>query len=243
MTTTIERRVRVVRDETVENPREDWDCFVGRMLCWHSRYNLGDDHNYDSDDWKFELGYEADDNLADRVACAENDVYNVLYECAMKDLGYDSDDAHDYAIGKVNRTVAGMIDRAFDAGFIALPLYLYDHSGITMNTGGFNCPWDSGCVGVIVCDRETIKREFNGDEEKAYAALRVEVETYDQYLTGDVWGFIAEEREVDDDSDLDDDEGWEHVDSCFGFYGSDPKTNGMADHLGDEFTDCEVCTE
>ena len=28
-----------------------------------------------------------------------------------------------------------------------LPLFLYDHSGITMNTGGFSCPWDSGQVG------------------------------------------------------------------------------------------------
>ncbi len=33
---------------------------------------------------------------------------------------------------------------------IILPLYLYDHhSGITMNTSGFNCQWDSGQVGVI----------------------------------------------------------------------------------------------
>ena len=29
-------------------------------------------------------------------------------------------------------------------GMVILPLYLYDHSGITMNTTGFSCPWDSG---------------------------------------------------------------------------------------------------
>ena len=31
-------------------------------------------------------------------------------------------------------------------GMVILPLYLYDHSGITMNTCGFSCPWDSGQV-------------------------------------------------------------------------------------------------
>lgn len=30
---------------------------------------------------------------------------------------------------------------------VVLPLYLYDHSGITINTTGFSCPWDSGQVG------------------------------------------------------------------------------------------------
>ena len=34
-------------------------------------------------------------------------------------------------------------------GMVILPLYLYDHSGITMNTCGFSCPWDSGQVGWI----------------------------------------------------------------------------------------------
>ena len=34
-------------------------------------------------------------------------------------------------------------------GCVILPLYLYDHSGIRMNTSGFHCPWDSGQVGFI----------------------------------------------------------------------------------------------
>ena len=29
---------------------------------------------------------------------------------------------------------------------IVQPLYLYDHGGITMNTTGFSCSWDSGQV-------------------------------------------------------------------------------------------------
>ena len=66
--------------------------------------------------------------------------------------------------------------------------------------------------------------------------LRGEVETYDQYLTGDVYGFEYQEVLVYPD-------GREEVveeDSCWGFYGSDPATNGIADHLPVKLSECEV---
>ena len=43
---------------------------------------------------------------------------------------------------------------------VVLPLYLYDHSGITMNTGGFSCSWDSGQVGFIYVTREKVLKEY-----------------------------------------------------------------------------------
>ena len=43
---------------------------------------------------------------------------------------------------------------------IILPLYLYDHSGITMNTTGFYCPWDSGIVGYITISKAKIRSEY-----------------------------------------------------------------------------------
>lgn len=36
----------VVEDNMAENPREDNDNF-GTMICFHSRYSLGDKHTYD----------------------------------------------------------------------------------------------------------------------------------------------------------------------------------------------------
>ena len=38
--------LQVYRDEFAENPRE-WDN-LGKIVCWHRRYNLGDQHEYDS---------------------------------------------------------------------------------------------------------------------------------------------------------------------------------------------------
>ena len=36
----------ILDDDTPLNPREDYDC-LGKMVCWHSRYSLGEKHDYD----------------------------------------------------------------------------------------------------------------------------------------------------------------------------------------------------
>lgn len=100
---------------------------------------------------------------------------------------------------------------------IILPLYLYDHSGITMSTTTFigraqHATWDSGRVGFIYTTREKIyemqgwKRLTKERRAKVESYLVSEVFTYAQYLTGDVYSYSIE---VDG----------EEVDSCSGFYG------------------------
>jgi hypothetical protein len=92
----------------------------------------------------------------------------------------------------------------------SLPLYLYDHSGITMSTGPFSCRWDSGQVGRIYITREEYLKCWGGkrvNKKKVYEHLRAEVEEYDQYLTGEVYGYHIE------------DETGECIDSCYGFFG------------------------
>ncbi len=124
-----------------------------------------------------------------------------------------------------------------DAGrVIGLPLHLYDHSGITMRTKPFHCPWDSGQVGWIYVTKERVIEEYGNFSEASQATalrcLQGEVETYDQYLMGDIYGFILEGPVCDHECSCDVQR--EQVDSCWGFYGSDPLENGMADGLSDE---------
>lgn len=144
--------IRIVQDTDPVNPRKDY-YNPATMVCWHPRYDLGDDHHF-------------------------NDVDDLAEWAKDKDL-------------------------------FTLPLYLYDHGGITMSTGAFQCPWDSGQVGYIYISREDAKREY-GDvsNDRIYDLLRGEVDTYDQYLRGDVWGYeiLAPDGEC--------------VDSCWGFFGS-----------------------
>lgn len=107
---------------------------------------------------------------------------------------------------------------------VQLPLYLYDHSGITMNTSGFNCPWDSAQVGYIYISDEKIKKEYNVERiskklrDRIITYLTSEVKTYDQYLTGDIYGY---QIELNDD----------HIDSCYGFFGLDYITDEIKNSI------------
>ena len=97
---------------------------------------------------------------------------------------------------------------ARDPNNICLPIYIYDHSGITINTTGFSCPWDSGQVGLIYCTKERARSEWGRVyRQQALACLRGEIETLDQYLTGQVYGYVVRDPQG------------EELDSCWGFYG------------------------
>ena len=111
---------------------------------------------------------------------------------------------------------------------IIKPLFLYDHSGITISTSSFPCRWDSGQVGFVFISKETIKKEYNVKRiskkrlEAAEKLLDCEVETYNKDLTGDVFGFSCF------------DENGEMTDSCGGFYGGNFEENCMLEYICDE---------
>lgn len=106
---------------------------------------------------------------------------------------------------------------------LVLPLYLFDHSGITMNTTGFSCPWDSGQVGYIyvthkrICEEYGVKRvttlvkDQHGKKVRAIdmarRVLEAEVAIYDYYLKGEVYMYVVE------------DENGDTLDSCGGYLG------------------------
>ena len=128
-----------------------------------------------------------------------------------------------------------------------LPLYLYDHSGLRMKVGSFqgllpqgHAEFDSGQVGFIfarakdVLESWSVKRISPKLKEKVEEVLRSEVETYDQYLCGDIYWFeVVKPEKCDKCGNVDE----EVVDSCGGFYGSDPKKNGMMDNIRDEIVE------
>mgnify|MGYP001627788645 CR=1 FL=1 len=95
---------------------------------------------------------------------------------------------------------------------VILPVYLYDHSGLAMNTTGFHCPWDSGQLGYIYATLETIREEYGvrrvaaALREKVVQVLKQEVDIYGDYLSGNVYGYVVEK-----DEDV--------IDSCWGFIG------------------------
>lgn len=95
---------------------------------------------------------------------------------------------------------------------VVLPLSLYDHSGITMFVGEAS-GWDCGQVGFIFVTRKQILENYNRKRlskkllERVREHLKAEVETYDQYLRGEVYGYMVEGEDCDD--------------SCWGFFDRD----------------------
>lgn len=74
--------------------------------------------------------------------------------------------------------------------------------------------------------------------EDAEAAMDADIEMFEQWVNGDVYGFVIEEADAPDDPDDPDNEPeWAATDSCWGFYGSDPFENGMTDHVPKELHD------
>ena len=139
------------------------------------------------------------DNLGTMV-CFHN-----RYRLGDEDHGYDSNDFDSWA--DLKKQIIKDEDQA-----VILPIYMYDHSGITINTTGFSCPWDSGQIGFIYLSKEKARKEYGFKrltaqiKDKLTKYLTGEVKTYDQYLRGEVYGFMIMEGE-------------EVIESVSGFYG------------------------
>lgn len=123
-------------------------------------------------------------------------------------------------------------------GSLVLGLWLYEHSGMTIQAGDanpFSCGWDSGLVGIIHVSPERIAEVF-GDapdaRERARKAMVAEVETYDAWMNGNVYGFrILEEQPACKCCNHTPEP--EEVDSCWGFY----DLESMKDHVDPELHD------
>lgn len=153
--------VKIFIDEDPMNPRTEWDNLT-KVVCFHGRYKLGDEHDYNANDYS---GWE---ELRDTIV--KNEDTAVISE-----------------------------------------LYMLDHSGLTISTTPFGCPWDSGQIGFVFVTMETARKELGykkkckGLFERCIEIIESDVKAYDQYLRGEVYGY-----EYGDDS-------------CWGFYGYEPE--------------------
>lgn len=295
-------RLKIKPDCYSESPRE-WSN-VGTMVCWHRRYRLGDEHTHSEPlDFLQQLvrecvpekrlvSYIRDGKCSSLRFAPDPENADVLwlevyckYTTVLGDTDPDWERCCSYPSKLIethftteiidNLSLSACLDLL--EGYAAiLPLFLYDHSGITMNTSGFHCPWDSGRVGWIYMSKETALRELcaytldqNGErirvehqhegtpstwsyktqpltdetwEARAEEALLGEVEVYDHYLRGAVYGYMLEkiiyESDVAEDGLREAPTGeaaaYIEVDSCYGFYGDTLEDSGILDQLGNE---------
>lgn len=216
----------IERDDYADDPRKEWDNLC-TMICWHRNYSLGDKHSYD--------GIED------------------FFQTLCKDVlgkGYDETDELFWQ---------DMFKMLQESNLILIkPINMYEHGGITVSTSSgypYNDRWDAGCVGFIYVTKKQIF-DMCGDiteenwKDRADTYIESEMETYDQYVRGECYRYILEEKvhyrnettcphcgEVIKVDEYDD---YEDVDSCCGFYGDCLEDTGMLDYLGDlEFVEEE----
>ena len=129
-----------------------------------------------------------------------------------------------------------------------LPLYITDHSGISMQTYRFDA-WDSSFVGLIFVEKDFYLAQMRlkdeeGWKEKAKEALESEIEIYSDFLEGNVYQWTLYEptvviRQSMDGKELSreiDEEG-EVVDSMVGFY--DPTLEDVEQYFDFEIAEIE----
>ena len=184
-------KITITQDECPESPRE-WSN-LGIIAYKHSRYTLGDELINDPIEW-----------LCEKLNLSELAVSRIY-----KKYNYVDSDIFEY------------LEKRFLSEFVALPLYIYDHSGITINTQGFSCPWDSGQFGWIYTTNEKVKEIGlqKSSREKLIEYIRGEVKTFDQYIRGDVYCY-----EIMDGND-------KFIDSCCGFYGEEDAISEAKDYV------------
>jgi len=202
------KRIRLVRDESPGDPRNDWDNAT-RMYCLHRQYSLGDSDKV--------LGF------------------------AGKETGIRMRDTTE-GPRSFWQDIERMLTKDQKAVTI-LPLYLYDHSSLTVKIDDFgsaslpqgHCQFDTMRLGFIYTTWDLIRKCH--PDWKRFSPQRInwvrsnmdkDVEMYNQYLNNDVWGFEVEELVCEKCGT------WECIDSCYGFYGSDWGANGVLDFI-DEY--------
>lgn len=224
------RRVRIDYDPDPANPRHDAD-HLGTMVCWHRKYGLGDEQPpVDMSNHKLTMGMAYDENLIERVGRIEA-YWDKRYPVAAA-----TKDLHQWHLDK-DAAIADAVQKVVDKYYIILPLYLYDHSGITIRTTPFGDRWDSGQVGFIYVSKADVKTNWGKSRittqllARVENILRAEVEEYDNYLTGQVYNFFCEQRETVDDE-------WVEVtvnDTWGSYYGNDHEKSGLVEALPPEF--------
>ena len=105
--------------------------------------------------------------------------------------------------------------KLFD-GYWVFPLYAYIHSGVSLSLGRnkypFTCGFDTSFKGFVLVKRQA---KWSYKENQAYKIAESLVETWNIYLSGEVYGYNSDSG------------------SCWGFYGDEGKEQMIAEAKGE----------
>lgn len=127
-----------------------------------------------------------------------------------------------------------------ESGEVAmLPISMYEHSGITLWLGSkwshSDAQWDCSTIGFAYVEKSTAEQEHmlrsgtkchNDWKEWAYSMMEGEMKTYDQFVRGEVYGYMIEDENGEEGSD-------DYLSGCWGFFGNEGKKEMLAEAKSD----------
>ena len=138
-----------------------------------------------------------------------------------------------HKIDEIENEDGELVSEELDRRFIWLPIYYYEHGGLSVSTTRsypYNDRWDSGLFGIIAVEKERLRKEHGWRvitkkrREEILRVLEGEIEIFDSCCRGEVYGFVVEDEEG------------EEIDACGGYYGDDgmgyaiSEAKGCVDH-------------
>ena len=126
-----------------------------------------------------------------------------------------------HSVGEILDEEKGVLSKEFEENNLFLHVYMYEHSGYAFRTSetptnpfgnGLYAQFDSGWFGVIAISKEKVRKEYGVKrispqlKKRVLGYLKGEIDIYDQYANGKVYGYVCEDEEGDE------------IDSCWGYY-------------------------
>jgi hypothetical protein len=230
------KRIRIIHDSSPQNPFEDWDCEF--PLMWDGGRNKGDDYSKGGID-KY-LKYYLTDNQITRhlrkilsMIGVEWEVFNANYPLGDWTKAQRVDEVQEWLSEWLEESLNNRAEFCTEFG---IKHYFGRSTGYSQGD----------CVDVFICwtpeygETTGVKYKDVDDE-----SLESSKKLFDNWMWGDVYGFILEECKSyakipmekfkeGDIEEFEEEEEWEEIDSCWGFFGDKWMENGMSDHIPQE---------
>lgn len=217
-------KIELCYDETPDDPRSWNNCST--FVCKNRNYNFGDRQDVEEcADELFNKYVDAKEavNLwvvlrdAAFLAAGGNRRYEYENETGKHYVSADEGLSYEEIYNEIREwesplTWREKLDYLGEQDYIAYRvIYLYNHSGLSISLGrsdGRYDRWDTSLIGYAYMEKSEVQKECGKTYWKDWALnqMNIEMEIYSKYVSGEVYGFVAENK------------GGEHIDSCWGYY-------------------------
>ena len=211
-------RIKVWHDIDAECPFLNWDCEPS--VAWG--YNKDIDGNFDS--ILKEIGTKLTEGIVKRYSKKILEIMDLCCE------DYTYTEKVDEIFWQLPHLKIPQYAELCE--LLKIPYYLHSSRGYSQ--GDY-------CDVLIVLTAEDVQRV--GFDVKKWTkddkCFKNTAKLFDAWAWGDTYGFTIEElkkyTKTYEDGEIEEDEEWEPIDSCGGFYGYDLEENGMLEHITDEY--------